>query len=246
MHAAYKALVEKHKLDTVIVVDGGTDSLMDGTEEGLGTPTEDMTTIAAVQLLDSISPERKLLTCLGMGVDCFHGVNHHLFLENTAALQRTGDFLGAFSLLPQQQEAQWMMQAYAACNPVNSIVTSSVASAVEVCLLSLSLVLLFCLPPPPPPPPPPVAHTLFSFPLDWSGQGRFGNYHSPHTKARTQGSHLYITPLMSLFWSYNLPAVAKRIGYLNLPQFLESESHGQVRKIIVEWREGEKAVGARK
>ncbi len=41
-------------IDCVILVDGGTDSLMRGDEKQLGTPTEDMTSIAAVSMLDSV------------------------------------------------------------------------------------------------------------------------------------------------------------------------------------------------
>jgi len=40
---AYRVLVAELKIDTVILVDGGTDSLMRGDECGLGTPEEDMT-----------------------------------------------------------------------------------------------------------------------------------------------------------------------------------------------------------
>ena len=37
---AYQTIVDQHKIDTIILVDGGTDSLMTGNESGLGTPTE--------------------------------------------------------------------------------------------------------------------------------------------------------------------------------------------------------------
>jgi hypothetical protein len=71
--AAYRALVEQLGVDTVILVDGGTDSLMRGDEVGLGTPQEDIASIAAVDQLDVAT---KLLVCLGFGVDTFHGVCH--------------------------------------------------------------------------------------------------------------------------------------------------------------------------
>ena len=41
-------LIEQLQLDTIILVDGGTDSLMRGDEAKLGTPEEDMASIAAV------------------------------------------------------------------------------------------------------------------------------------------------------------------------------------------------------
>ena len=42
---AYQKIVERLKIDAIILSDGGTDSLMRGDERGLGTPTEDMTKI---------------------------------------------------------------------------------------------------------------------------------------------------------------------------------------------------------
>src|SRR5438045_1644226 len=45
---AYKILVEKLQLDTIVLIDGGTDSLMRGDEVSLGTPQEDIASIAAV------------------------------------------------------------------------------------------------------------------------------------------------------------------------------------------------------
>lgn len=38
---AYEALARELAIDTLVLVDGGTDSLLDGTESGLGTPSED-------------------------------------------------------------------------------------------------------------------------------------------------------------------------------------------------------------
>lgn len=124
---AYQAIVDRHEIDTVVVVDGGTDSLMFGDEEGLGTPTEDMMTIGAV---DQVEVAKKFLLCLGMGVDCFHGVAHNLFLENVATLARDGAFLGSWSLTSDLPAAETTRRAYEACKPENSIVTSSVMSAV--------------------------------------------------------------------------------------------------------------------
>jgi hypothetical protein len=125
---AYQKVCDLHQIDTVVVVDGGTDSLMFGwvnvrvslrlaltvfhksDEMGLGTPTEDMMTIGSVNALTK-PVERTFLVCLGsffslpdtialltdiagLGVDCFHGVSHHRFLENVSTLTRAGGFLG--------------------------------------------------------------------------------------------------------------------------------------------------------
>jgi hypothetical protein len=105
----------------------GTDSLMRGDEDGLGTPVEDMSSIVAVSRLKTKTPMKKLLSCLGFGVDSFHHVYHNLFLgtlpshalkgvmltfldhfaaENTASLIQKGAFFGVLQLLPTMVEAQ--------------------------------------------------------------------------------------------------------------------------------------------
>jgi hypothetical protein len=42
--------------------------------------------------------------------------------------------------------------------------------------------------------------------------GHYGDYHAT---SRTQGSKLWINPLMSLYWCFRLPHVASRILYLD-------------------------------
>jgi hypothetical protein len=131
----YRAIVELHRIDTVVLVDGGTDSLMRGDEDELGTPVEDMTSIAAVNSLDDKQVPRKLLVCLGFGIDAFHGVCHAHVLEAVADLVRTGGYLGAFSLVEQMPEVQRFREATeyvlarTAARP--SIVLTSILSALE-------------------------------------------------------------------------------------------------------------------
>jgi hypothetical protein len=130
--AAYRALVERLNLDTVILVDGGTDSLMRGDEVGLGTPQEDIASIAAVH---QVEVDRKLLVCLGFGIDTFHGVCHAQFLEAVAELTRKGAFLGAWSLTSEMPEVQRYREASLAVLDAMrqdpSIVTTSILSAIE-------------------------------------------------------------------------------------------------------------------
>jgi hypothetical protein len=128
----YRALIDQVRADTVILVDGGTDSLMRGDEAGLGTPEEDITSIAAV---DELPVERKHLVCLGFGVDSFHGVCHAHALEAVAELTRQGAFLGAFSLLREFPEVRRYEEAteavFAAMPHHPSIVSASILSAVD-------------------------------------------------------------------------------------------------------------------
>jgi hypothetical protein len=130
---AYRALADELRPDTIVLVDGGTDSLMRGDEYGLGTPVEDISSIAAVHALEDV--ERKILVCLGFGIDQFHKVSHVDVLEAIAALTRCGGYLGALSLTGDMPEVKRFIDAVrfvqerTADHP--SIVCSSVVSAIE-------------------------------------------------------------------------------------------------------------------
>ncbi|MEU4092612.1 DUF1152 domain-containing protein [Streptomyces sp. NPDC026673] len=134
LRAAYRALIgHLGGVDAIVLVDGGTDILMRGDESGLGTPEEDMASLAAVNGLTDV-PHR-LVACLGFGVDAYHGVNHSLVLENLAALERDGAYLGAFSLPRASREGGLYLSAVAHAQESTpeypSIVHGSVAAAVR-------------------------------------------------------------------------------------------------------------------
>jgi hypothetical protein len=130
--AGYKALLKHLSLDTVILVDGGTDSLMRGDESGLGTPEEDISSITAA---NELPVERKFLACLGFGVDSYHGVCNADFLEAVAELTRDRGYLGSFSLLEEMPEVQNFRSAteyvFRAMPEYISIVCSSILSALS-------------------------------------------------------------------------------------------------------------------
>lgn len=174
LRAAYQWLHRALAFDTVILVDGGTDILMRGDETGLGTPAEDMSSLAAVNGL----PVKSFVACLGFGIDAYHGVCHAQFLENVAALECEGGFLGTQSLDRRDPSVAPFLRAVAYAHEhmpdSPSIVNGSIASALE---------------------------------------GRFGDVH--HT-ARTAGSQLFINPLMTLYWYFDLQAVAAQNLYLPL------------------------------
>ncbi len=172
--AAYQTLARRHDLDAVVLVDGGTDILMRGDEAGLGTPQEDMTSLAAVHGLELPT---KLLACVGFGVDRFHGVCHAQFLENVAALSKQGAYLGVTALLPDAPEVAAFLDVVDFVNQrmprAPSIVANSVVSAVV------------------------------------------GDYGDVHRTERTRSGELWINPLMSLCWGFDLDAVAQRCLYLD-------------------------------
>ncbi|MCA9642714.1 MAG: DUF1152 domain-containing protein, partial [Myxococcales bacterium] len=172
--ASYHALRQELEFDCVVLVDGGTDILMRGDEAGLGTPQEDVTSLAAVSQLEGVD---SMVCCLGFGIDRFHGVCHAHFLRNVAALSQTGGYLGTLSLLPQMPEAQILADAIGFSNErmpgSPSIVGNSIASAIA------------------------------------------GEYGDVHRTSRTAGSKLWINPLMSLYWAFDLSQVAARCLYLD-------------------------------
>jgi hypothetical protein len=186
---AYRVLLEKLDVDAVVLVDGGTDILMRGDEPGLGTPQEDITSLAAVHGLDV--PE-KLVVCLGFGIDTFHGVCHAYFLRNVAALAKDGHYLGAYALVPDQPESAAFLEAVElACRLTPrrpSIVSLSIASALL---------------------------------------GEFGNV---ALTDRTSGSKLFINPLMSLYWGFDLAGVAARCQYLEA--VADTQSVWDVNRVI--------------
>ncbi len=128
---SYKALITSLSLDTIILVDGGTDSLMRGDESGLGTPYEDVASIIAVA---QTKIERKLLINLGFGVDHYHGVSHAHFLEAVADLIKSKAYLGMLSLTEDMPEVKKYREAseyvFKAMPQDISIVTSSILSAI--------------------------------------------------------------------------------------------------------------------
>src|SRR5215218_4375744 len=48
LSAAYRWIMDKHQIDLVLLIDGGTDSVLFGDEPGLGTVVEDAVSIVAV------------------------------------------------------------------------------------------------------------------------------------------------------------------------------------------------------
>jgi len=118
------------------------------------------------------------------------------YLENVAKLTQNGGFLGCFSLLPTMDEVTKFKEVYVASQPFNSIVNSSITSAVD---------------------------------------GNFGDYHSPYTNSRTRGSKLYISPLMSMYFAFDLSKLAGMILYLD--QLHHTKSMSEIRTIINDFRD---------
>ncbi len=175
LKSAYKYLIKTHQIDTIILIDGGMDSLMFGDEQSLGTPQEDICSMAAVY---RTGIKKQFLVCLGFGIDHFHGVSHYRFLENVAELSKYGGYLGIIQLTKEMEESQKYMEAIDFVNQrmggMESIVSNSIVSALE---------------------------------------GHYGNYHKIN---RTNGSPLWINPLMTIYWCFELRSVIRKNKYYEL------------------------------
>jgi hypothetical protein len=110
LRRAYEHLVHEREIDTVVLIDGGVDSLLRGDETSLGTPVEDLASIAAV---DSLDVDAKLLMCIGFGAEMRDGICHAQVLSRIAELTRDGGFLGAWPLLANSEQGR-MYEAAAA------------------------------------------------------------------------------------------------------------------------------------
>jgi hypothetical protein len=130
--AAFTSIMQRHEIDLVVLVDGGTDSVLFGDEPGLGTVVEDaVSTVAAC----AAAGKQAILAAIGFGIDHHHGVSHHAFLENTARLIRERGFLGAFSIVAGAPEADAFIDLVDYANTRQpqhqSIVCNSIASALR-------------------------------------------------------------------------------------------------------------------
>ncbi len=89
----YKNLVEKENIDAILLIDGGSDSLMKGDEEGLGDPIEDAVSLCAISQLNI---KEKILINIGLGCDRFNHVSDASSLRAISEAIEANAYLGAF------------------------------------------------------------------------------------------------------------------------------------------------------
>ncbi len=96
LRQSYQYLIERFKIDLIILVDGGVDSLNTGSEQGCGTILEDSITIAALQGIEGVD---KIIACIGFGTEMDDHVCHHNVLRNMSNLIKNDGFYGTCSLV---------------------------------------------------------------------------------------------------------------------------------------------------
>jgi hypothetical protein len=132
LHLAFNWLHETYAVDLVVLVDGGTDSLIFGDEPGLGTVAEDAVSLIAA---NEVAAGKAILATIGFGIDHHHGISHHAFLENVATITRDRGFLGRACLTSNTVEADLFLDLVDYANQRQpehpSIVGNSIASALR-------------------------------------------------------------------------------------------------------------------
>lgn len=126
---AYNLVIGRYNIGAIVLIDGGSDSLMAGDEAELGTPLEDMLSIFGVKNTGVLS----FLVCLGIGADRFHGVSDCSTLRAISEITEAGGFLGCISLTQTMPEVQGFLEAFQyieAKMPQQSIVGHYVKSAI--------------------------------------------------------------------------------------------------------------------
>ena len=131
----YEQFIDTHAIDAIILIDGGSDSLMVGDEEGLGDPIEDAVSVTTVAGLCSL--KLKLLITIGFGADRFNHVSDAASLRAIAELTRCGGFWGSLSMTPENGGFQFYKSSldhiYLGHGPggFRSVIASTIVAATE-------------------------------------------------------------------------------------------------------------------
>lgn len=171
---SYAYLVNHLQIDTILVVDGGVDSLLRGDEHSLGTPLWDALTVGAVHQLEG---PQKLLASVAFGAERWDKISHAQALARIADLTRAAALLGVTSLLRAMDEGKYFMEAAQFIfDHQPGVRQSTVVSALLAAL-----------------------------------NGEFGER---PVNAYTQATPLWVSPLMCLYWFFDLDEVARQKLFL--------------------------------
>jgi hypothetical protein len=131
LRANYLRLIEQLEVDTILLVDGGIDSLARGDEALPGTFIEDTVSMAA--LADLPIPTKQILACVGFGAE--REITHTHILENMADLARRDAFLGVCALTRSMPEYRAYEDAVMTVHRQRyqdpSVINASIISAVR-------------------------------------------------------------------------------------------------------------------
>lgn len=172
MYDYYVKIVEEENIDAIIAIDGGSDSLMKGDEEGLGDPIEDAVSLAAISMLNV---SEKFLLSIGLGCDRFNHVSDASSLRAISDAIRNNSFLGSLMFYNGMQSFHFYKECI---DYINS--KQDIKSVISGCIIS-------------------------------SGEGYYGEDEIPQRLSnRVNKGELYIWPMMSMMWAFDLDFFAQR------------------------------------
>jgi hypothetical protein len=198
----YSQLITEHHIDAIIAVDGGSDSLMRGDENGLGDPIEDAVSVSAIASLccsvktfQESSPPQPLglLYSVGLGCDRFNSVSDSSSLRAVAELTQRGGFLGSYSFIHSGRRVEIYRNGLTHIyqrQQMRSILSGSILAS---------------------------AYGHYGSEIqspDGTPEIDFGTRLLPPTSPSTSGSpgtdELFVWPLMSMLWMFDITIVAER------------------------------------
>ena len=131
----HRQVMSAHGVDTIVTIDGGSDSLMRGDESGLGDPIEDCVSVTASAALGAADGIRtKLLVSIGFGMDRFNNVCDADGLRAIAELSAAGGFRGSLSIEPDSEAFRFYRDCVARINAqqtFRSVMSMGTIAAIE-------------------------------------------------------------------------------------------------------------------
>jgi len=122
---AFDKICKMYSIDTIILCDAGVDSILKGDEQGMGTFAEDLLSILAVK---NMNVPYKYLMCVGLGTE--GDISEYDFLENWAAIQANGGFLGSVCWQKEMKSVQEYLDAMAHSVPTNSSINAQIVESI--------------------------------------------------------------------------------------------------------------------
>lgn len=243
----YTRMCNEHDVDAVLAMDGGSDSLFRGNEEGCGDPVEDTVTVMAIAALsaagdaptdgmteDTVTDARvprplrlardvfcKVLISIGFGCDRFNGCSDAASIRAIAELtaMRT-DAMGSPSLIAQsaaQRPREAGFLGSMSLDPLSPLATSYAA-----CITYLQERASF-------------RSVIANSIVETAVNGSFGSTEVPRSlQRRVRPGELFLWPLMAMHWAFAIPCVAERS--LLAPLLLPCATEGEMLTVLMKFR----------
>lgn len=128
---AYRYLIKIYTtIDELVLIDGGSDVLLTGTEHALGTPLEDMTHARAVDFLTENEVKSKYIVVIGVNLEVGHGVLKSDIDARLTALSSDAIFTWLWQY-EKDVDVRHYVEIFQRCRPHRSIVHSLISAALQ-------------------------------------------------------------------------------------------------------------------